>query len=513
MNLGETIYKYRTLKNLSQGDLADMLDVSRQSVSKWENNSATPDLDKILKLCEIYGITIDELVKGEERVARTPEDPLIEPKQAETLKYQTGFTGRKVAGTILLCMAFISILFLSMLGGFGVGLSVAIPFTVCGVICFAFKQNTGLWCAWAIYFMIDFYLRGMTGTNRGLIFNAYYYASPNGTMLKALLVSWVLNLALIFLAVITMLRFKNKPLEMNRKKRNLFIAGIVALLVIKAFEMILPATVFYDKIRVIDHVHIHVIIYMITDWIKIIISLLLIVNFARYRLKTALLVAFSIVILSFGIHVVSNIGITDALNTESSSHQVKLETMTKDKSIYEHGMDIVSMLAELTNSNEYVQAFSGSEEILNVIKDIGAGDYTAPQTVYRITLDMDNVLKTNEMLDLDHASEALITNLKNRVLASIITGINSRGGVTNLAATSVCTTGKTFVSNEIHEEMIYLYTYSDAVPVAVSFTLGEDNTVSASGSFLLYDEIPAGSVQELLEYFGAYSVEIEVMTE
>ena len=66
MNLGEKIYQYRSAKNLSQGDLADMLEVSRQSVSKWENGAATPDLDKIIKLSEIFGVTIDELVKGEE---------------------------------------------------------------------------------------------------------------------------------------------------------------------------------------------------------------------------------------------------------------------------------------------------------------------------------------------------------------------------------------------------------------------------------------------------------------
>ena len=47
MNLGENIYRLRAEKNMSQGDLADALEVSRQSVSKWENNSATPELDKL----------------------------------------------------------------------------------------------------------------------------------------------------------------------------------------------------------------------------------------------------------------------------------------------------------------------------------------------------------------------------------------------------------------------------------------------------------------------------------
>ena len=65
MNLGETIYNLRKEKKLSQGDLAEQLSVSRQSVSKWENNSAVPDLDKLVKLSTISGVSLDELVKGE----------------------------------------------------------------------------------------------------------------------------------------------------------------------------------------------------------------------------------------------------------------------------------------------------------------------------------------------------------------------------------------------------------------------------------------------------------------
>lgn len=64
MNLGENIYKYRTERNLSQTNLADALEVSRQSVSKWENNSAMPELDKLVKMSDIFQISLDELVFG-----------------------------------------------------------------------------------------------------------------------------------------------------------------------------------------------------------------------------------------------------------------------------------------------------------------------------------------------------------------------------------------------------------------------------------------------------------------
>ena len=49
MTLGENICRLRTEKGMSQGDLADLLEVSRQSVSKWETGSSVPELDKLVK--------------------------------------------------------------------------------------------------------------------------------------------------------------------------------------------------------------------------------------------------------------------------------------------------------------------------------------------------------------------------------------------------------------------------------------------------------------------------------
>ena len=62
MDLGTTITRLRTQRGLSQGDLAEALEVSRQSVSKWETNASTPDLDKLVKLSRFFGVTLDELV-------------------------------------------------------------------------------------------------------------------------------------------------------------------------------------------------------------------------------------------------------------------------------------------------------------------------------------------------------------------------------------------------------------------------------------------------------------------
>lgn len=78
-NLGEKIYELRTKNNMSQGDLAEMLQVSRQSVSKWENNTSVPDLDKLVKMSEIFGISLDELV------LRKKEDSTYEESKTDSI--------------------------------------------------------------------------------------------------------------------------------------------------------------------------------------------------------------------------------------------------------------------------------------------------------------------------------------------------------------------------------------------------------------------------------------------
>lgn len=65
MTLGERLLIYRNRVGLSQEKLAEKIGVTRQTVSKWETNQSTPDFDKIIPLCEILGITTEELIKGE----------------------------------------------------------------------------------------------------------------------------------------------------------------------------------------------------------------------------------------------------------------------------------------------------------------------------------------------------------------------------------------------------------------------------------------------------------------
>ena len=63
MTIDQKIIKLRTSKGLSQEQLAEILGVSRQSVSKWEMGQMLPQIDKVLQLSEIFGISTDELLR------------------------------------------------------------------------------------------------------------------------------------------------------------------------------------------------------------------------------------------------------------------------------------------------------------------------------------------------------------------------------------------------------------------------------------------------------------------
>lgn len=62
MSIGEKLLELRKSKHLSQEQVAEQLNVSRQTVSKWETDQSMPDFDKIVPLCELYQISADELL-------------------------------------------------------------------------------------------------------------------------------------------------------------------------------------------------------------------------------------------------------------------------------------------------------------------------------------------------------------------------------------------------------------------------------------------------------------------
>ncbi len=96
MNLAEKLIALRKQNNLTQMDLAEKLNVSRQAVSRWEVGSVKPNMDSLKVLSELYGVTIDYLlndadtdyVKVEKTQAAVYADPVT---KEDTKKRRTVF--------------------------------------------------------------------------------------------------------------------------------------------------------------------------------------------------------------------------------------------------------------------------------------------------------------------------------------------------------------------------------------------------------------------------------------
>lgn len=248
MSLGENIVRLRTEKRLTQEELADLLGVSRQSVSKWESDASTPELDKLIRLSEVFDITVDELVKGRtitedeapagEAEGRTAEEippqgtdsavPAPSAQRPEVTK------GNRVAGIVYLCLAFALLAGLTLYGGtsgFVIGFIFGLPFTVCGLVCLLVKgQRIGLWCGWALYVLTDGYLRYATGLTWHAVFQTFRWTYQMNYM--RLFIAWLQFLAIVLLVACTVLSYRREPLELNNKVKTLYILGWIALIVV-----------------------------------------------------------------------------------------------------------------------------------------------------------------------------------------------------------------------------------------------------------------------------------------
>ena len=182
------------------------------------------------------------------------------------------------------------------------------------------------------------------------------------------------------------------------------------------------------------------------------------------------------------------------------------------KSLYSHGLDVISLLSQMTGSENFIGIYTANSEIKDIILALGGHSYETPDAVSAITVPEETLMGMAELSNLEGVSEELKNYLTQRVMASIMSQINAMSGVENLAASSVCTVGKTFVSENATENVIYIYTYEGTAPVAVTFTLGEDHTVSATATFIFYDGFTCGSAEEIESAFSDIAVNVTEVT-
>ncbi len=86
MDVSEKILQLRKAKGFTQEELAEKLNVSRQSVSKWESGQSVPELEKLVALCGVFEVTADYLLKPSELDELSIKTEMLEKQQQELAK-------------------------------------------------------------------------------------------------------------------------------------------------------------------------------------------------------------------------------------------------------------------------------------------------------------------------------------------------------------------------------------------------------------------------------------------
>ena len=221
--LGQRITRLRTERGMSQGDLADALDISRQSVSKWECDTSTPELEKLIRLAALFEISMDTLVLGKEPTAAEVHDE--EPPPSPSASVKLGYERQPISQTqkfVGFGLIGISILFVMLLlvnfawDGLLSGLMLSSPLWGCGILCLTVRKRLGLCCLWMIYACVFGYLLYASSTYWKQILSAILFSYDNPVKNIMIIVEFVLLAALV-LITLNALRNSRFPLHLPLK--------------------------------------------------------------------------------------------------------------------------------------------------------------------------------------------------------------------------------------------------------------------------------------------------------
>ncbi len=101
MDFGQQIKNIRKEKNLTQEQFAIKLNVSRQAVSNWENNKNLPDIGMLILMSEVFQISLDQLIKGEDQMNNMTEKIIQDGSETRRARFNAITI---VIGALLLCL-------------------------------------------------------------------------------------------------------------------------------------------------------------------------------------------------------------------------------------------------------------------------------------------------------------------------------------------------------------------------------------------------------------------------
>lgn len=202
-SIGERIFELRKSKGLSQGDLADKLNISRQTVSKWENNISSPEIEKLIMLSDIFCVSVDYIIRGEPTEKEVPptmvtERIIIQEKNKNTDPIKLSGIGIIIAAFLLLLVT-------------AEAFWISSAMVLIGIILLVLKTKAELYVLWALYITLVLFCTFATAISPlHYFYRSYYHFSE---------FSWVYVFDFLFLLAFFILALRTYKFIKNKKEK------------------------------------------------------------------------------------------------------------------------------------------------------------------------------------------------------------------------------------------------------------------------------------------------------
>lgn len=195
MTLGEKITSLRNTHKFSQGDLAEKLNVSRQSVSKWETGASVPELDKLIMMSDLFHISLDELVKSDTVADKTLPEPL-------TSYFINPYDARKIIGIMMLGISLFGAIAGTYLSFTPLQVS-GICFTLSAIVILIFSKHIKIICGWLTIILL--YSIMALSVDGGPLFIFMFWTYPIFNIVPILsYIFWLLTILMIIFTIKTL---------------------------------------------------------------------------------------------------------------------------------------------------------------------------------------------------------------------------------------------------------------------------------------------------------------------
>ncbi len=191
----------------------------------------------------------------------------------------------------------------------------------------------------------------------------------------------------------------------------------------------------------------------------------------------------------------------------------------QEVSLYDKGVALIQKLDSIAESDVYSQIMTTSPEVLEILKEIGNGEYSEPKTVYEVKISLQDMDSFQELyggdISFEELPEELQLDFRHRLVDSIPAMITASNGTDALAAVSMVTREDYFLDDKLAEEVLYFYVYEGNYWGAVTFSPHEQGIVSASGKFVALgdQEWDKQKFEEALSSFGEFlGIEVTEIT-